>query len=210
MEDRQRAEGKLAAIRDELARVADRAETAVTLAAERASTFATIIAGLTATKPALAEAQTRATTAATRAEGVERCVISPSDRLDAVREEFANAVSAHQKDLEAVQADADRQRAVADQRLAGLQAGHEQTVRSMHETTTRLDAELRTRTARAAPSERTLAHALEVVAQVRDKPEITVLTTSWRCWTQSDGSIWSVPAFVDGGLGRNFVDVPVS
>ncbi|MFJ1759516.1 hypothetical protein ACIOD2_04315 [Amycolatopsis sp. NPDC088138] len=164
VQEQQRAEGQLAAVRDELARVAERAESAATLAGERATTIATLTAELTATRTALDEergrgqaANLRAEAATVRAESAETRAEAVSQKLDAAREEHAKAreeaAKAHQEAADRAQAEAGRLRAGFDQRLAELQASHEQTVRSMHETTTNLGAELRTCTARADAAE---------------------------------------------------------
>jgi hypothetical protein len=94
-----------------------------------------------------------------RAEGQLAAVRDELVRV-ADHEELARAKAAQETALERARVDADRLRAGFDQRLAELQAAHEQTVRSMHETTTNLGAELRTCTARADAAERELARAL--------------------------------------------------
>lgn len=171
-EDRQRAEGRLAAVRDELVRVADRADAAAELAGERASALAAMSAELDATRSALADERARSQGAVTRAEAAELRTAAAAEKLEAAREEFADTVSRHQAALDSARAEAERQRAMFDQRLAELHAGHEQTVRSMHETTTTLGADLRTHTVRAEQAEHTLARVLAAVAILRENPQV--------------------------------------
>ncbi|WP_326953295.1 hypothetical protein [Amycolatopsis sp. NBC_01286] len=161
VQEQQRAEGQLAAVRDELARVAERAEAAATLAGERATTIATVTAELAATRTALddergrgQDANVRAEAATVRAEAAETRAEAVSQKLDAAREEHAKA---RQEAADRAQADVERLRAGFDQRLAEVQASHEQTVRSMHETTTNLGAELRASTARADAADHRLS-----------------------------------------------------
>ncbi|WP_328455397.1 hypothetical protein [Amycolatopsis sp. NBC_00438] len=161
VQEQQRAEGQLAAVRDELARVAERAESATALAGERATTIATLTAELAATRTALEDergrgqdASVRAATATARAEAAETRAEAVSQKLDAAREEHAKA---RQEAADRAQADAERLRAGFDQRFAEAQLSHEQTVRSMHETTTHLGAELRTCTARADAADHRLS-----------------------------------------------------
>ncbi|WIV54971.1 hypothetical protein [Amycolatopsis nalaikhensis] len=168
VQEQQRAEGQLAAVRDELVRVADRADATAALAGERAATIATLTAELTAVRAALDEERERARAAASRAEAAEARADAATGRLDVTREELAQAKRAQEAALERARADADRLRAGFDQRLAELQAAHEQTVRSMHETTTNLGAELRTCTARADAAERELA---QVLAEIQPADE---------------------------------------
>lgn len=160
VQEQQRAEGQLAAVRDELVRVADRADATAALAGERAATIATLTAELAAVRTALDEERERARAAVSRAEAAEARADAATGRLDVAREELARAKAAQEAALERARVDADRLRAGFDQRLAELQAAHEQTVRSMHETTTNLGAELRTCTARADAAERELARVL--------------------------------------------------
>jgi chromosome segregation ATPase len=177
VQEQQRAEGELAAVRDELARVAERAEVSATLAGERATTIATLTAELAATRTSLDEerhrgqaADVRAEAATARAEAAETRAEAVSQKLDAAREE---STKARQEAADRAQFDADRLRAGFDQRLAELQASHEQTVRSMHETTTNLGAELRTCTARADAAEHRLSQVRAAVAALKDdeRPE---------------------------------------
>ncbi|MFG1645459.1 hypothetical protein ACGFMK_34690 [Amycolatopsis sp. NPDC049252] len=176
VQEQQRAEGQLAAVRDELARVAERAEASAALAGERATTIATLTAELTATCTALDEerarsqdANLRAQAATARAEAAETRAEAVSQKLDAAREEHAKAredtAKASQEAAARAQAEAGRLRAGFDQRLAEVQAAHEQTVRSMHETTTNLGAELRTCTARADAADHRLS---QVRAALKD------------------------------------------
>ncbi len=170
VQEQQRAEGQLAAVRDELARVAERAEAAVTLAGERATTIATVTAELAATRTALddergrgQDANVRAEAASVRADAAETRAEAVSQKLDAAREEHAKA---RQEAADRAQADVERLRAGFDRRLAEVQASHEQTVRSMHETTTNLGAELRTSTARADAADHRLS---QVRAALKDE-----------------------------------------
>ncbi|MCR6482318.1 hypothetical protein M8542_05795 [Amycolatopsis sp. OK19-0408] len=181
-QERQRVEGQLAAIRDELARVTERAETAAALAGERATALATVTAELAATREALEDergrsraatsraeaAEARAEATASRLDAAEARAESAGGKLDAARVELTEAATAHRAAL-------DQARAGFDQRLVELQAGHEQTVRSMHETATNLGAELRGCTARADVAERELA---KVVAVLRDIPELPAQVTA--------------------------------
>lgn len=179
VQERQRAEGQLAAVRDELARVADRADASAALAGERAAVIATLTAELASARAALDEERGRGQAAVARAEAVQ-------ERLDAARDDHAKAAAAlssarddHAKVTAALAAARDEYaqaiaaqeaaRAGFDQRLAELQAGHEQTVRSMHETTTNLGAELRTASSRTEAAERELAG---VLTALRDTPEL--------------------------------------
>lgn len=168
VQEQQRAEGQLAAVRDELARVAERAEAAATLAGERATTIATVTAELAATRTALddergrgQDANVRAEAATARADAAEIRAEAVSQKLDAAREEHAKArqeaADRAQADADRTRADVERLRAGFDQRLAEVQASHEQTVRSMHETTTNLGAELRASTARADAADHRLS-----------------------------------------------------
>lgn len=166
LQERQRVEGQLAAVRDELARVAERAEASATLAGERASTIATLTADLAATRAALDEERGRAQAAASRAETAEARAETAAGRLDAAREELTKAATAHHAAQERARMDAERLRAGYDQRLAEAQAAHEQTVRSMHETTTSLGAELRASAGRADNAERALTRALDVLRKI--------------------------------------------
>jgi chromosome segregation ATPase len=175
VEERQRAEGQLAAVRDELARVAQRAEAIAALAGERATTIATLTAELAATRAALEEERrrgqgttARAEAAETRAEAAETRAEAAARRIETVREDHAKDVKAHQAAAERAQADLERLRAGFDRRVAELQAAHEQTVRSMHETTTNLGAELRTCAARADAAERRLDQVRSAVAALSD------------------------------------------
>lgn len=174
-QERQRAEGQLSAIRDELARVTERAEAAATLAGERASTIATLTADLAATRTALDEERGRGQTAAARAETAEARAETAAGRLDAAREELTKAATAHhnaqEAALERARMDAERLRAGYDQRLTELQAAHEQTVRSMHESTTSLGAELRTCTGRADNAERALDKVFAVLRETPGLPD---------------------------------------
>jgi chromosome segregation ATPase len=175
LHERQRVEGQLAAVRDELARVAEKAEATATLAGERASTIATLTAELTAVHAALEEERGRGQAAASRAETAEARAQATTGRLDAAREELAKATAAHQAAqqaaLERARVDADALRAGFDQRLAEAQAAHEQTVRSMHETTTCLGAELRACVTRADTAERALTRTLTVLREI---PELAL------------------------------------
>lgn len=172
VQEQQRAEGQLAAVRDELARVGERAEAAVALAGERASAIATLTAELAAARTALDEERARGEAAAARAEARADAA---GERLDAARRELAEAVAAHQaaqaEAAERARAEAEQVRAAFDRRLAELQAAHERTVRSMHETTTSLGAELRACTGRADNAERALARVLDVLRDVPELPE---------------------------------------
>ncbi len=175
LHDQQRAEGQLAAVRDELARVAERADAAATLAGERAGTIATLTAELAATRAALDEergrrqaAESRAESTAVRLEAAESRADAATARLDKAHEELTKAATAHQAAQEQARMDADRLRARFDERLAELQAAHEQTVRSMHETTTNLGAELRASAGRADTAERALTRALAVLRETPD------------------------------------------
>jgi hypothetical protein len=67
--------------------------------------------------------------------------------------------------------DADALRAGFDQRLAETQAAHEQTVRSMHETTTSLGVELRACATRADTAEHALTRTLTVLREI---PELAL------------------------------------
>ena len=173
-EDRQRAEGRLTAVRDELVRVADRADAAAALAGERASALAAVTAELEATRAALADERARSQGALTRAEAAEQRTAVASEKLETAREEFATTVEAHQAALESARADVERRRATFDQRIAELQAGHEQTVRSMHETTTALGADLRTHSVRAEQAEHSLARVLAAVTILRDSTDVAL------------------------------------
>lgn len=176
VQEQQRAEGQLAAVRDELARVAERAEAAATLAGERATTIATVTAELAATRTALddergrgQDANVRAEAATVRAEAAETRAEAVSQKLDAAREEHAKA---RQEAADRAQADVERLRAGFDQRLAEVQTAHEQTVRSMHETTTNLGAELRAGTARADAADHRLS---QVRAALKDHEGLETL-----------------------------------
>ena len=167
VQDQQRAEGSLAAVRDELARVHERAEAATALAGERATSLAAVTAELEAARAAFEEEKGRTHAVAARAEAAELRTAATVERLETVRGEFASAVAQHQAALENARADTENLRAGFDRRMAELQAGHEQTVRSMHETATSLGAELRTLTARADSAERALAQAVAVIQAAR-------------------------------------------
>ncbi|MEV6872289.1 hypothetical protein [Amycolatopsis sp. NPDC051128] len=170
VQEQQRAEGQLAAVRDELARAGERAEAAAALAGERATAIATLTAELTAARVALDEERGRGQAAASRAEAAEARADAATERLDVAREELTRTAAAHQSAQQAVleraRVDAEQLRAGFDGRLAELQAAHEQTVRSMHETTTNLGAELRTSAARADAAERALARILAVLREI--------------------------------------------
>ncbi|WP_307793417.1 hypothetical protein [Amycolatopsis sp. MtRt-6] len=184
VQEQQRAEGQLAAVRDELARVADRADASAALAGERAAAIATLTAELAAARTALEEERGRGQAAVARAEAVQ-------DRLDAARagheaalnaarDDHAKAAAAHEAALDRARVEAERLRAGFDQRIAELQAAHEQTVRSMHETTTSLGAELRSALGRAGTAERELAG---VFAALRETPELPqTLKQLLDCW----------------------------
>jgi chromosome segregation ATPase len=172
VQEQQRAEGQLAAVRDELARVAERAEASATLAGQRATTIATLTAELAATRTALDEergrgqgADLRAEAATARAEAAETRAEAATRKLDAAREEYTKA---RQEAADRAQADVERLRAGFDERLAGLQVSHEQTVRSMHETTTNLGAELRASTVRADAAEHRLSRLQAAVSALKD------------------------------------------
>ncbi|WP_284744841.1 hypothetical protein [Amycolatopsis sp. RTGN1] len=179
LQEQQRAEGQLAAVRDELGRVAERADASAALAGERASVIATLTTELAAARGALDEERGRSQAASARAEAAEARAETTTQRLDAAetraataetraeaaagrldtaREELTKAATAHQSALDQARADGDR-------RLADAQAAHEQTVRSMHETTTNLGAELRACAGRADNAERALARALAVLRE---------------------------------------------
>ena len=145
----------------------ERAEAAAALAEERATSLAAVTAELEAARTALEEEKGRTQAVAARAEAAELRTAATVERLEAVRVEFANAVAQHQAVLESARADAENLRAGFDRRMAELQAGHEQTVRSMHETATSLGAELRTLAARADSAERSLAQAVAVIHSAR-------------------------------------------
>lgn len=176
LEEQQRAEGRLAAVRDELARVAERAEAAASLAGERATVIAGLTADLAAVRVALDEERGRSQAATGRAEAAESRAAATAERLDAVREELANAAAAHQAAQESARtsarAETDRLRTGFDERLGELQASHERTVRAMHETSTTLGAELRTCAARADTAERTLARVLATLIALRENHEL--------------------------------------
>ncbi|MGW5723055.1 hypothetical protein ACWEVP_43265 [Amycolatopsis sp. NPDC003865] len=174
LHEQQRAAGQLTAVRDELARVAERADASGALAGERAGTIAALTAELAATRAALDEergrgqaAESRAEAAALRLEAAESRADAATARLDAAHDELTKAATAHQAAQDQARTEADRLRARFDERLAELQAAHEQTVRSMHETTTSLGAELRAAAARADAAERALSGVLTVL---RDMP----------------------------------------
>ncbi|MFB9691070.1 hypothetical protein [Amycolatopsis plumensis] len=175
VQEQQRAEGQLAAVRDELGRVADRADAAAALAGERAAVIATLTAELAAARTALEEERGRGQAAVARAEAAEARAAAVQERLDAAREDHARATAAqdasHEAALDRARAEAERLRAGFDQRLAELQAGHEQTVRSMHDTTTNLGAELRTASGRAEAAERELSRVLGVLRETPELPE---------------------------------------
>jgi chromosome segregation ATPase len=177
LQDQQRAEGQLAAVRDELGRVAERADAAAALAGERAAAVATLTAELAAARAALDEERRRSQAVAERLDAAESRAQAATQRLDAaesrvdaVRAELTRATAAHQTAQQAAfeqaRLDAERLRAGFDQRLAELQAAHEQTVRSMHETTTNLGAELRACATRADTAERALARVVAVLSDV--------------------------------------------
>ncbi|WIX91275.1 hypothetical protein [Amycolatopsis sp. DG1A-15b] len=179
VQEQQRAEGQLAAVRDELARVADRADVSAALAGERAAVIATLTAELAAARTALEEERGRGQVAAARAEAAETRADAVQERFDAAREEHTRAIAAQEaaRDkavaaLEHARAEAERLRAGFDQRLAEVQAAHEQTVRSMHETTTNLGAELRAVLGRADAAERELAGVLTTLREVPEPPAI--------------------------------------
>ncbi|MEV6449410.1 hypothetical protein [Amycolatopsis sp. NPDC051716] len=172
VQEQQRAEGQLAAVRDELARVADRADASAALAGERAAVIATLTAELAAARTALEEERGRGQVAAARAEAAETRADAVQERFDAAREEHARAVAAQEAALDRARTEAERLRAGFDQRLAELQAAHEQTVRSMHETTTNLGAELRATLSRAETAERELGDVLKTLRQAPELPEI--------------------------------------
>ncbi|MFF1610349.1 hypothetical protein ACFVYA_21430 [Amycolatopsis sp. NPDC058278] len=179
VQEQQRAEGQLAAVRDELARVADRADVSAALAGERAAVMATLTAELAAARTALEEERGRGQVAAARAEAAETRADAVQERFDAAREEHTRAVAAQEaaRDkavaaLDQARAEAERLRAGFDQRLAEVQAAHEQTIRSMHETTTNLGAELRAVLARADAAERELAGVLTTLREVPEPPVI--------------------------------------
>ncbi|WP_254896625.1 hypothetical protein [Amycolatopsis sp. Hca4] len=178
VQEQQRAEGQLAAVRDELARVADRADASAALAGERAAMIATLTAELTAARTVFEEERSRGQAAVARAEAAETRAEAVQQRLDAAREvheaalsaardENVKAAAAHEAVLERARDDAERLRAGFDQRLAELQAAHEQTVRSMHETTTNLGVELRSAAGRADAAE----HVLATLREVPELPE---------------------------------------
>ncbi|WP_290051036.1 hypothetical protein [Amycolatopsis solani] len=168
VQEQQRAEGQLAAVRDELARVADRADASAALAGERAAVIATLTAELAAARTAVDEERGRSQAAEARAEAAESRAEAVQGRLDLAREEHAKAVAAQE---ERARVDAERLRAGFDRRLAETQAAHEQTVRSMHETTTNLGAELRTALGRGDAAERELVRVLTVVRETPELPE---------------------------------------
>ncbi|WP_233225832.1 hypothetical protein [Amycolatopsis sp. CA-126428] len=172
VQEQQRAEGQLAAVRDELARVADRADASAALAGERAAVIATLTAELAAARTALEEERGRGQVAVARAEAAETRAEAVRDRFDAAREEHARAVAAQEAALDRARAETERLRAGFDQRLAELQAAHEQTVRSMRETTTNLGAELRATLSRTDTAERELAGVLAILRDLPDPPEI--------------------------------------
>ncbi|MDX3192417.1 hypothetical protein PV458_28740 [Streptomyces sp. MN03-5084-2B] len=182
VQERQRAEGQLAAVRDELARVADRADAAAALAGERAAVVATLTAELAAARSALEEERGRGQAATARADAAqERLEAARADHtrasavqeaaLNAARADHAKATAAHEAALERVRAEAEVVRGGFDRRLAELQAAHEQTVRSMHETTTSLGTELRATQSRADTAERELARVLAVLRGTPELPE---------------------------------------
>ncbi|WP_410636331.1 hypothetical protein [Amycolatopsis sp. cmx-4-83] len=168
VQEQQRAEGQLAAVRDELARVADRADASAALAGERAAAIAALTAELAAARTTVDEERVRSQAAEARTEAAESRADAVQARLDAVREDHVKAVAAQE---ERARVDAERLRAGFDQRLAEAQAAHEQTVRSMHETTTNLGAELRTALTRGDAAERELARVLAVVRETPELPE---------------------------------------
>ncbi|WP_410643674.1 hypothetical protein [Amycolatopsis sp. lyj-346] len=175
VQEQQRAEGQLAAVRDELARVADRADATAAVAGERAAAIATLTAELAAARTALEEERDRGRSAAARADAVQdRLDAARADHeaaLGAARDDQAKAVAAHEVALDRARAEAGRLRAGFDQRLTELQAAHEQTVRSMHETTTNLGAELRSALSRAEAAERELAGVFGVLREAPELPE---------------------------------------
>ncbi|WP_235190997.1 coiled-coil domain-containing protein [Amycolatopsis rifamycinica] len=175
VQEQQRAEGQLAAVRDELARVADRADASAALAGERAAVIATLTAELAAARAALEEERGRGQAAAARADAAEARADAVRERLEAAlgaaRDEHAKATAAHEAALDRARAEAERVRAGFDQRLAELQAAHEQTVRSMHETTTNLGAELRSAHSRADTAERELADVRTILREAPELPE---------------------------------------
>jgi chromosome segregation ATPase len=168
VQEQQRAEGQLAAVRDELARVAERAEAAAALSGERATVIATLTAELAAARTALDEERGRAQAVTARAEAAESRAETVTQRLEAAREETAVTAAAHQATMNRAQADADRLRTGFDQRLAEVQAAHEQTVRAMHDTTTSLGADLRACTARADAAEYRLGQVRTAVAALNE------------------------------------------
>ncbi|WP_233223756.1 hypothetical protein [Amycolatopsis sp. CA-128772] len=169
--EQQRAEGQLAAVRDELARVADRADASAALAGERAVVIATLTAELTTARTALEEERGRGQVAAARAEAAETRAGAVQERFDTARADHAKAAAAQEAALDRVRAEAERRQAGFDRRLAELQAAHEQTVRSMHETTTNLGAELRAALGRADAAERELTGVLTVLRETPELPE---------------------------------------
>jgi chromosome segregation ATPase len=171
VQEKQRAEGQLAAVRDELARVAERADVSAALAGERGAVIATLTAELAASRTALDEERGRGQAAAARVEAAEARADAVQERFDAAREEHAKAAAAGEAALERVRADVERLRAGFDRRLTELQAAHEQTVRSMHETTTNLGAELRAALGRGDAAERELSHVLAVLRETPELPE---------------------------------------
>ncbi|EOD66368.1 hypothetical protein [Amycolatopsis vancoresmycina] len=172
VQEQQRAEGQLAAVRDELARVADRADASAALAGERAAVIATLTAELGAARSAIEEERGRGHAAAARAEAAEIRADAVQERFDTARDDHARAVAAREAALERVRADAEHRQGQFDQRLADLQASHEHTVRSMHETTTNLGAELRAALSRADAAERELAGLHTALRDTPELPEI--------------------------------------
>ena len=171
IQEQQRAEGQLAAVRDELGRVADRADASAALAGERAAVIATLTAELAATRAALEEERGRGQAAAARAEAAEARADAVQRRFDAATEEHAKTTAAHEVALDRARADVERLRAGFDQRVTGLQTAHEQTVRSMHETATSLGAELRQAQVRGDAAVREAGRLRAVIRETPDLPE---------------------------------------
>ncbi|MFD9962449.1 hypothetical protein [Amycolatopsis sp. NPDC058986] len=163
-QEQQRTSGQLAAVRDELVRANQRAEAAAALAGDRATALASATAELAASQSALVDERARSQAAAARAEVAELQAASARDRIDALHEQLSAATAAHETALASARADADRLRTEFDERVTTIRAEHDRSVRTMHDTTLALGAELRTLTERNTAAERDLGRLLDVLA----------------------------------------------
>jgi chromosome segregation ATPase len=140
---RQRAEGRMTAVQDELTRVVARAEAAIARAADLDRSLAAATADLAALRAALDEERSRTEIVAERAETFARKRIEELAELDARHRAQLDSVRTDwQRQFDDARAETERIRAAAEHELAATRTAHERSLGELHTTVNALNREL--------------------------------------------------------------------